>query len=140
MGGGCCWPEAVAAAAPGTPPSGSAGQHHAFFTTLPLLTAGATITTGTHRFPSLCIQKDQNEAVGKLLVQNRLKSTDAQDDGVRTREPASAVLIRLARFWAAHARPSHQILDAAVIEVSAAVREAVQKDFDETLVPGWTHG
>lgn len=35
---------------------------------------------------------------------------------------------------------SHQILDAVVVEVSAALREATEQDLDETLVPGWTHG
>lgn len=35
---------------------------------------------------------------------------------------------------------SHKILDSVVIKVSAALREAVQQDFDQTLVPGWTHG
>lgn len=89
MGGGCCWPEAVTAAAPGTPPSGSAREHHTSLQhslppSLPPPPAGATITTGTHRFPRWRIQKNQNEAVGKLLVQNRLKSADARGDGVRT--------------------------------------------------------
>lgn len=35
---------------------------------------------------------------------------------------------------------SHQILDPVVIKVSAALREPIQQDFDETLVPRWTHG
>lgn len=35
--------------------------------------------------------------------------------------------------------PAHQILDAIVVEVPAALWEAVQQDFDQTLVPGWTH-
>lgn len=31
-------------------------------------------------------------------------------------------------------------MDAVVVEVPAALGEAVQEDFDQTLVPGWTHG
>lgn len=34
---------------------------------------------------------------------------------------------------------AHQILDAAVVKVSAVLREAGQQDFDQTLVPGRTH-
>lgn len=37
-------------------------------------------------------------------------------------------------------RSPHQILYATVIKVSATLREAVKEDFDETLVPGGTHG
>lgn len=34
---------------------------------------------------------------------------------------------------------SDQILNAIVVKVSAALREAVQQDFDQTLVPARTH-
>lgn len=34
---------------------------------------------------------------------------------------------------------AHQILHAVVIKVSAALWEAAEQDFDQTLVPGWTH-
>lgn len=35
---------------------------------------------------------------------------------------------------------SHQILDVVLVKVSAALRETIQQDFDQTLVPGRAHG